>query len=106
MSLAVLGALALTLAVEVPIVALVFKGQRVRMALVCAATTAATNVAMNTLLRASIPGASLAIAVGEISALAIEATVYALASRPRDVPRALVASALANAASYAVGLAL
>lgn len=36
----------------------------------------------------------------------IEAAVYALCSRPRDLPKALLASALANAASYAAGLFL
>jgi hypothetical protein len=102
----VLTAFALTVAIEVPLVALVFKGQRVRMALVCAITTGATNLFMNTVLRTLIHDRGLAITVGELGALAIEAAVYALASRPRDLPRALFASALANAASYVAGLVL
>lgn len=106
MNAVVLTAFALTIAIEAPLVALVFKGQRVRMALVCAVTTGATNLFMNTLLRAWLPGWGLAVTVGELGALAIEAAVYALASRPRDLPRALFASALANAASYVVGLVL
>ena len=43
---------------------------------------------------------------GELGALIIEASVYALARAPRDWGRALAASALANAASYASGLVL
>jgi hypothetical protein len=103
---AVLAALVVTLAIEVPLVAIVFRGQRARMALVCAVTTGATNLFMNTAFRTWIPERGLAITLGELGALAIEAAVYALASRPRDVPRALLASALANAASYAAGFVL
>jgi len=36
----------------------------------------------------------------------LEALAYLLLSRPRDPGRALIASALANSASFAVGLAL
>jgi len=44
---AYLQALAITLAVEVPIVALLFRGQRGRMALVAALATSATHVFMH-----------------------------------------------------------
>ena len=44
--------------------------------------------------------------MGEAGALVAEAAVYALVSRQHDVPRALIASAIANAASFAVSLLL
>lgn len=95
-----------TVAVESPCVAAVYPGERWKMAGVCAVATSVTNVAMNVLLPRWL-GVGLAfLLVGEIGALVIEALVYALVRRPRDVGRALVASAVANAASFSVGLVL
>lgn len=101
-----LTALLVTLVVEVPIVALIFAGQRLRMATCCFITTSVTNFTMNTVLFSLASSYTQYILIGELGALCIEAAVYAMCSRPRDLPRALVASAVANAASYAAGLFL
>lgn len=103
MTLPVLTALVVTLAVEVPIVALVFRREAGRMAVVAAVATAATNLAMNVLLFGRVPYL-VYLGVGEVGATLLEAGAYFAASRERDLGRALVASALANAASFAAGL--
>jgi hypothetical protein len=95
----------LTLAVEAPCVAALFPGQRARLALACAFGTSATNLAMNLLLPRWLGTGAAFLVVGELGSLALEALVYAAASRPRDPTRALTASALANGLSFAVGLA-
>jgi hypothetical protein len=99
-------ALAVTLAVEVPIVAWVFRGQRARMALACALATSATNLAMNTLLYPRAGSYDAYILIGEIGATLVEAAVYYAVDRDHDPGRALLASALANAASFGAGLLL
>ena len=99
-------ALALTLAVEVPIVALLFPRQRLRMAFVCAAATVATHLSMHFALPRVLGSWGAAVLWGELGALTVEAAAYAIASRPRDPARALVTSALANLTSYAAGLAV
>lgn len=101
-----LVALAVTIAVEVPIVALVFPGERIRMALACAVATSATNLAMNLLLYPRAGSWNTYILVGEIGATLVEAAVYWVVSREHDVGRALLASALANGASFSAGLLL
>lgn len=101
-----LTALAVTVAIEAPVVALLYKGQRRRMMVVCILTTSATNLLLNTALRWLVPGHGLAVIFGELIAFGVEATAYAIASNPRDVPRALTVSAIANAASFAVGASL
>ena len=93
-------ALALTVAIEVPIVAALFPGRRVRLAIVAAVATSATHLFMHLVLPRLVPAAWWLLA-GEGVALAVEAAAYALAGR--DLARALVASGLANAASFAAG---
>lgn len=101
----VLLALAITVLIEAPVVALLYRRQRWRMALVCAVTTAVTNLAMNTVLLASAGSYESYLLAGEIGALLIEAGIYVLASTDHEIARALVASAAANALSFGVGLA-
>ena len=96
-------ACAVTVAIECPIVAAVFPGQRLRMAAVCAVATAATNLFMNLLLRRWLGAGLTHLLVGELSALVLEALAYVIFCRPREVGRALVASALANGASFSAG---
>lgn len=97
------AALALTLSVEVPIVAALFPGRRARLAAVAAIATAATHLFMHRVLPGWVsPGAWLF--AGEAIATCVEAAAYAAATR--DLPRALVASGLANLASFAAGLLL
>lgn len=97
---------AVTVAVESPLVAAVYAGERLKMASVCAVATSITNLCMNLLLPRWLGTGALFLLVGEIGALALEALVYARVRRPRDVGRALVASALANGASFSIGLVL
>ena len=94
----------ITLVVEVPCVAAFYPGQRRRMALVAAVATSATNLPMNLLLPAWVGTGDTFLLTGELAALVLEAAVYSLAARPRDVFRAAAASALANGLSFAAGL--
>lgn len=104
MTARVLLALAVTVLIEVPVVALIYRTQRLRMALVCALATTATNLAMNTLLLGAADSYASYLLVGEIGALLIEAGVYVLASRDHELGRALLASAAANGLSFGLGL--
>src|SRR5580704_8681899 len=100
----VLLALVITIAVEVPIVAAFYCGHRVRMAIACALATTATNLALNLVLMRTTIAYDPALLGGEVAALLFEGLVYALVAPTRDIPRALVVSATANFASFAVGL--
>lgn len=95
-----------TLAVEVPCVAALYPGQRGRMALAAALATSATNLPMNLLLPRWLGAGQAFLLTGELLALVLEAGVYLLAARPRDLPRAAAASALANGLSFGAGLLL
>jgi hypothetical protein len=97
-------ALAITVVIEVPIVCAFYPGQRVRMGIACALATSATNLFMNLVLLAAMGTYAGYLAMGEATALASEALVYVLVSRPRDVPRALAASGAANLASFLAGV--
>ena len=97
-------ALAVTLAVEVPVVVALYPRQRLRMGITCALATTFTYVMMNTLVRRYATSWEQYILIGEFSAVAVEAAVYALVSRPRDVLRALLASGIANGLSFGAGL--
>jgi hypothetical protein len=96
-------ALALTLAIEVPLVAALFPGQRARMALVAAVSNIATNLTLNLVLARTPALAGYQVLVGEILAVVVEAAAYASFSRPRDLPRCALAAGLGNALSFAVG---
>lgn len=96
-------ALALTIGVEVPIVAAFFPGRRRRLALACAFATTATHLVLHFVLPRLLPPGT-ALVTGEAFATAAEALAYAAASGQPG--RALVASAVANSASYGVGLLL
>ncbi len=96
---------ALTVVAETPCVMAVYPGQRRRMGLTCALSTTVTNLAMNYVLPRWLGAGVLFLLVGEMGALVLEAVIYAAVGRPRDLARALVASALANGASFALGLA-
>lgn len=98
-------ALAITLASEVPIVAACFPGQRWRMALLCVAATTLTHLWMHWGLSRWLSGDAWLI-TGEAMATCFEAATFALLSRPREPRRGLIAAALANSASYVLGLLL
>jgi O-antigen/teichoic acid export membrane protein len=71
------------------------------MAVAAVVANAATNLALNLVLA---PRGHLV--AGEAIALVVEAAIYALASRTRDVPRAIAVSAIANVLSFSFGPAL
>jgi uncharacterized protein (DUF1810 family) len=95
-------ALALTLGVEVSLVAAVFPGRRARLATVCALTTTATHLALHFVFPHVLPARAAPLVVGEAIVTVLEAAAYWAASR--DLGRSLVASGLANVASFALGL--
>ena len=97
-------ALAITLGIELPLVALLFPGQRLKMAAVALAANTITNLTLNL----ALPRVELLhgwhVLVGEAFALVAETAAYVWASRPRDFARSLLASSLGNALSFAAGL--
>jgi len=97
-------ALATTVVIEVPVVAAVFFRRWGRMAIACAAATSCTHLAMHFVIRPLADSHLVFIVVGEVMATAVEGVVYAFVSRPRDIPRAFIASALANSLSFGFGL--
>jgi hypothetical protein len=101
-----LRALAVTLLIEVPIVALCFPGQRARMALVAIVANTVTNLTLNVLLP-GLPALSRhALVLGEVAAVIVEAAAYTVAGRPPELGRALAVSGASNALSYELGGAL
>lgn len=103
---ATLAALAITLAAEPPIVAALYPDERLRMAGICTAATTATHLAMHLILPDLVPDYPTWLLTGESLALVLETAVYALTSRRFGLPRAMIASALANSASFLTGLYL
>ncbi len=95
--------LPLALGVEIPIVAALFPGRRLRLALTCAAANSGSYVVLFWGLDL-VNWGFLPLVAGEVCATIVEAAAYAIASRRPG--RSLVASALANLASFAVGLAV
>jgi hypothetical protein len=102
----VLFALAVAIAVETPIVALVHPGERLRMAGVAAAINVVTCLSMNTVLMWLSRTYSSYQLIGGIGAVLLEATAYSYMSHKAEIGRGFLASAIANAASYGAGLAL
>lgn len=94
--------LALTLAVEMPIVAAFFRGRRLRLALACAAATTVTFLLMHLSFRVLQLDNLFALVVGEALVTLAEAAAYAVASGKQG--RSLLASVVANAASFTFGL--
>src|SRR5512142_1725984 len=101
---AYLVALGITLVLEVPIVAALYPGRRARLALVCAVATTATHLLLHFGFPRLLPRGSPVLLAGEAFATLSEAAVYAVFGR--ELGRALVASGLANAASFGAGLIL
>jgi peptidoglycan biosynthesis protein MviN/MurJ (putative lipid II flippase) len=100
------SALAVTVSVEVPIVAWFYPRERTRMALTCAVATTVTNLAMNAGLRRVTASYDTYLLAGELAASALEALAYVVMSKRHPIGQALIASGVANAASFAAGLLL
>lgn len=105
--LAYLGALGLTLALEIPVVAWVLRRspwQRILPAVVVANLLShpALHFALPLILPPHPKGPF--VLVGELLVFAFEAALFAAWVRPRPWPLALAASAAANLASFAAGL--
>jgi hypothetical protein len=103
---AILGALWVTLLLEVPIVALCFPGQRWRMAVAAALANTATNLLLNVWLPRLPVLHGQYLLVGEGLAVVLEALTYTFVGRPRDLGRSLAVSAFSNAVSFEFGGAL
>ena len=102
-----LAALLLTLAVEVPVVTLVYlrPGRQALRALVLAVVVnLVTNPFLCVVLRRWMPTWDSAVMLGEGVAVVGEALAYWAVLRPRSAGRALLASGLANLLSFAIGL--
>jgi hypothetical protein len=97
-----LVALVLTVAIEVPVVAAFFPGQRLRLAFVALGANVVTNLVLNIVLARSAWGGHHLVP-GEVFAVVGEALAYSVFSRPPDVARAALASGVANLLSFAVG---
>lgn len=105
--------LLLTLAVEVPLVALCFPERRARLAATAALATTLTHLCMHFVLFGLL-GPRRFLPAGEALAFVAEGLTYALVIRStatsddlrRTLVRGLLASALANGASFAAGWAL
>jgi hypothetical protein len=98
-----LRALVVTLVIEVPIVAALFPRQRSRMAAIALVANTVTNLTLNVGLPHVGVHGTPRILVGESAALVVEALAYALLSRPREVGRAIIASAIGNGLSFTLG---
>jgi hypothetical protein len=102
-----LAALGLTLAVELPLVLLVLRRMpRARVLAAFLVGNLLTHLSIHFGLARLVTGPVAFEVTAEAWALAAEAGLYFVASRPRSPWLALVASALANGASYLVGLAV
>lgn len=95
-----LQALVFTIVIETAVIAALFPGQRRSLALTCVGATTVTHLAMHLLLPIWLGRGPVWLVTGEAMALVLEAVAYVGVSRPRDAPRAVLASALANAASF------
>jgi hypothetical protein len=101
--------LALTLAVEVPVVLLLLRRRGWKRVLAAALVA---NLVSHPLLHFVLPrivspmARGQFILVGEIGVFVLEALIYWAVLRPRPWPLAVAAAALANAASYSIGLLL
>jgi hypothetical protein len=99
----VVRALAATLLVEVPVVALAYPRQRARMAAVAVVANTFTNLVLNVVLPAIPLFRPHSVLIGEAFALVVEALAYAAAARPRALGRALLVSGIGNALSFELG---
>lgn len=100
---AALRALAATLILELPVVALSFPGQRGRLTLVALIANVGTNLTLNVLLPGAPGLGGHHVLVGEALAVVGEALAYAAASRPHDLGRSFIVSGASNALSYELG---
>ncbi len=99
-------ALAITIGLEAPVIAFFFPGQRRRMVITCVVATCVTHSFMHFVLPRLVHTYDQWILIGEMAALLLEALAYWFFSRPRDLGRALIASAIANTLSYTAGLVI
>lgn len=99
-----LAVLLLTNAVELLVVALAYRGEWRRMIPTAALATTATHLLMHFGLPVVADTRLQWLLSGEILATVVEAAAYAFVSRRAGWPKALMVSAAANTASFAVGL--
>lgn len=97
------GALIATLAIEVPVVAAFFPGERLRMAFVAVLANTASNLTLNLVLARTVALSGHHVLLGEGLALFGEAAAYGASSRTHDLSRGGLASAVSNALSFSLG---
>ena len=95
-------ALGITIGAETPIVAALFPGRRLRLAATCVVATTVTHLLMHFAFPRALPAEVSPLLFGEALATLAEAAAYVVLSG--NVGKSLVASALANSASFAIGL--
>jgi hypothetical protein len=95
-----------TVFVESPIVATVYRTTWKKMAITAAVTTGVTNWGMNALRAIGPYDGAISLVVAETLVLFVEALVYAHMEPRGGRGRALMASAVANSASFGLGLLL
>ena len=99
-----LFALGITVAVEVPLVALAFPGERLKMAACDLVATTVTHLGMHLVTPIS-PEAFLTwLIVGETTAVVLEGLAYWAVTNKRGFLWAMGVSVVANAASFSAGL--
>lgn len=100
--------LGLTLAIEVPVVTLFYfqTGRKARATISCIAANLLTHPAMHFLLPGLFPDRADWLLAGELLATIVEAGFIWASTQPEHVGRAMVAAAVANATSFAAGVAL
>ena len=94
----------LTLGCELPVVALLYPGQRRSMVFWAFSATTVTHLGMFTVLALLISDRTLWLISGEVVATLTEAVVLGYAARPRNFAKGLAVSALANTLSFLGGL--
>lgn len=99
-------ALAVTIVSETAVVVLLYPSARWRAGTCCVVANAVTHIAMHHLLPRWVSSYAAWLVIGETGALAVEAASYWVCLSRFGLARAVVASALANLTSYAIGVAL
>jgi hypothetical protein len=101
---AYLVALAVTIISETAVVVLLYPSARWRAGACCVLATTVTHIAMHHLLPRWVSSYAAWLVIGETGALAFEAAAYWVCLPRFGLPRAVVASALANLTSYTIGV--
>ena len=98
-----LFALGVTVAIEVPLVALAFPGERLKMAACALVATTLTHLGMHLVTPISPEALMTWLIVGETAAVVLEGLAYWAVTNKRGFLWAMGVSIIANAASFSAG---